>query len=61
MTKYTPVTLDSKPTAADVQAIINEALDVTAPANDLNAGGMVNVADLQVVNNAVLGEIRSAS
>lgn len=61
MTQYTPATLDSKPTAADAQAITNEALGVTAPANDLNGDGMVNVMDLRIVTNAVLGQSCSAS
>ena len=55
------VTLDSTPSVADVQAIINEALGVTAPANDLNADGTVNVVDLQIVTAAVLGQSCSAS
>jgi hypothetical protein len=45
----------------DVQAIINEALGVTTPANDLNGDGTVNVVDLQIVTNAVLGQSCSAS
>jgi thermitase len=55
------VTLDSQPSVADVQAIINEALGVSAPANDLNGDGTVNVVDLQIVSNAVLGQSCSAS
>jgi uncharacterized repeat protein (TIGR01451 family) len=55
------VTLDSKPSVADVQAIINEALGVSAPSNDLNGDRTVNVVDLQIVTNAVLGQSCSAS
>jgi hypothetical protein len=55
------VTLDNSPSVADVQAIINEALGVSAPANDLNGDGTVNVVDLQIVTNAVLGQSCSAS
>jgi len=44
-----------------VQAIINQALGVTAPVNDLNADGLVNVVDLQIVTNAAMGQSCSAS
>jgi probable HAF family extracellular repeat protein len=39
---------------ANLQFIINEALGVTAPNNDLNSDHVVNVTDIQVVINAVL-------
>jgi hypothetical protein len=41
-------------TAADVQALINQALGSAAPANDLNNDGVVNVVDIQLVIDAVL-------
>ena len=40
---------------ADVQAIINQALDVVPPLNDLNGDGLVNVADVQIVIIAANG------
>ena len=40
----------------DVQAMINQALGASAPANDLNSDGVVNVVDIQLVMNAVLGQ-----
>jgi len=42
-------------TAADVQAVINEALGIQAAANDLNGDGVVNVVDVSIAINAVLG------
>jgi hypothetical protein len=45
----------------DVQAIINQALGVTAASNDLNGDGKVNVVDLQIVTNAAMGQSCSAS
>jgi uncharacterized protein (TIGR03437 family) len=39
---------------ADVQSMINEALGLTAPANDLNGDGVVNALDIQIVINASL-------
>jgi hypothetical protein len=41
-------------TVVDVQAIINEALGVTAGLNDLNGDKVVNVVDVQIVTNAAL-------
>lgn len=41
-------------TVADVQAMINQALGTTAPANDLNNDGAVNVVDVQLVINSAL-------
>jgi hypothetical protein len=35
--------------------MINEALGVTSPADDLNNDNAVNVVDVQIVVNAVLG------
>ena len=45
----------------DVQKAINEALGVAPAVNDLNGDGIVNVVDLQIVINAVLGLGCSAS
>jgi hypothetical protein len=42
-------------TVANVQLIVNEALGVTAPLSDLNADGVVNVVDVQIQIDAVLG------
>jgi hypothetical protein len=39
----------------DVQSVINQALGLVAPVNDLNNDGTVNVVDVQFVINAVLG------
>jgi hypothetical protein len=55
------VTLDSKPSVADVQAIINQALGIKGPANDLNGDGRVDIVDLQIVTNAAMGQSCSAS
>ena len=41
-------------TVADAQREINEALGNFPPANDLNADGIVDVVDIQIVINAVL-------
>ena len=46
--------------AADVRAIVNEALGVTPAVNDLNGDGVVNVVDVQIVINAALGSGCSA-
>jgi hypothetical protein len=40
---------------ADVQLIINQALGVSPPVNDLNGNGVVNVVDVQIEISAVLG------
>lgn len=55
------VTLDSAPSVADLQQIINEALGVSLPRNDLNGDGAVNIVDLQIVTNAALGGTCKAS
>jgi hypothetical protein len=39
----------------DVQALINEALGVQKPLNDLSGSGAVNVLDIQIELNAALG------
>jgi hypothetical protein len=40
---------------SDVQLIISEALGVAPAVNDLQHDGVVNVGDVQIVINAVLG------
>jgi uncharacterized repeat protein (TIGR01451 family) len=55
------VTQTTSPGVTDVQQIINEALGVAPPANDLNGDSMVNVLDVQIVMNAVMGLGCSAS
>jgi len=42
------VNQNSNINVSDVQKILNEALGVEAPANDLSHSGMVNVLDVQV-------------
>ncbi len=46
---------DANTSVSDVQLEINEALGTAAAANDLNADGLVNVADVQIVLGVVLG------
>ena len=48
------VTSDTTTSVVDVQRIVNEALGVIPAVDDLNSDGVVNVADTQVVANAVL-------
>ncbi len=48
-------------TVTDVQQIVNQALGVSSPVNDLNSDGLVNVADLQIVLNAAMNQGCSAS
>jgi uncharacterized repeat protein (TIGR01451 family) len=55
------VTQSSSPSVADVQQIVNEALGLAPPANDLNGDTIVNVLDVQIVVNAVMGMGCSAS
>jgi hypothetical protein len=55
------VTQGSGTSVTDVQRIINEALGVAPAAHDLNGDGIVNVVDLQIVVNAVMGLGCSAS
>jgi hypothetical protein len=40
---------------ADVQQVINEALGLAPPVNDLDGDGAVTVADAQVIINAAMG------
>jgi parallel beta-helix repeat protein len=49
------VTGDQMTSIADLQAIVNEALGASSPANDLNGDGVVNVIDIQKVFGALLG------
>jgi uncharacterized repeat protein (TIGR01451 family) len=49
------VTGDQAPSVADVQAMIGQALGDAAPVDDLNHDGVVTVADVQKVIDAVLG------
>jgi hypothetical protein len=42
-------------TVADVQRIINEALGGAPVESDLNSDGTINVVDIEIVINAVLG------
>lgn len=53
--------LDGFTNATDAQAIINEALGATSPADDLNRDGAVNVVDVQIVIDAALGNGCSAT
>jgi hypothetical protein len=46
----------STTTAADVQQVIKEALGIIPASNDLNADGVVNVVDVFIAIDAVLGE-----
>lgn len=46
------VTQDQNTSVNDVQQMLNEALGVAVPTNDLNADGVVNVVDTQIVINA---------
>ncbi len=54
-------------TVSDVQQMINEALGLAAPANDLNADGVVNAVDAQITIDAVLnlgclaGQVRASA
>jgi hypothetical protein len=49
------VSQGGKTTVVDVQSILNEALGVIPPGNDLNGDGVVNIADTEIVINAALG------
>jgi Cohesin domain/Dockerin type I domain len=40
---------------ADVQTMINEALGVASPANDMNQDGVINVSDVEIVMRAAMG------
>lgn len=50
------ITNDSIAGVADVQKAINEALGVNQAVDDLNQDGTVNLVDVQIVVNAVLGK-----
>jgi hypothetical protein len=49
------ITGDRIPSVADAQLIIHEALGTAPTSNDLNNDGIVNVADVQKLINAVMG------
>lgn len=53
---YTCAVTGDGASAADVQALINQALGLAPPANDMNRDGAVNVIDIQLVLNAALGQ-----
>jgi hypothetical protein len=55
------VTQHTTTTVADIQQVINEALGIAPPANDLSGDGIVDIVDLQIVINAALGKGCSAS
>ncbi len=42
-------------TVTDVKVMINQALGVAPPANDLKGNGFINVADVQIAMNAAIG------
>jgi hypothetical protein len=50
------VTLDTRTSVADVQQMVNEALGLVPPSNDLDQDGTVNAVDAQIVINGVLGD-----
>lgn len=47
---------DAQVGVADVQSLVNQALGIATPSNDLTGDGVVNVLDVQVMTNAVLNE-----
>jgi hypothetical protein len=49
------VNLDGTTNVADVQSEINQALGLTAAANDLSNDGVITVVDVQIAINAALG------
>jgi hypothetical protein len=49
------VTNGAKVGIADVQRLVNEALGVAQPMNDLTGDGAVTVVDVQIVANAAAG------
>ena len=50
-----PANQDGTTNVSDVQSVINQALGLKSPTNDLNADGVLNVVDVQIDINAVLG------
>jgi site-specific recombinase XerD len=54
------VNQDQSTDITDVRTMINEALGILAPANDLNKDSVVNVVDLLIVMDAALGQGCSA-
>jgi hypothetical protein len=55
------VSRNTNVTVTDAQQMVNEALGVSSPGNDLNGDGLVNVVDLQIVLNAAMNQGCSAS
>jgi hypothetical protein len=53
---FSPCDIDGGTTAtlADVQSLVNEARGATAPSNDVNLDGIVNVVDVQIEINAAI-------
>jgi hypothetical protein len=49
------VTLDGVVTVADLQRMVSEVLGTLSAANDLNSDGAVNLVDMQIEGNALLG------
>jgi hypothetical protein len=49
------VTGDSAASVADVQRVIGQALGIVPATYDFNSDGVINVLDVQIVANAVLG------
>jgi len=45
---------DGVTTVLDAQGIVDEALGIASPANDLNGSGGIDVVDVQIVVNAIL-------
>jgi hypothetical protein len=55
------VTQDTIVSVTDLQQVINEALGVAPPSNDLNSDGRIDIVDLQIVTTAALGGSCNAS
>jgi hypothetical protein len=57
VSKFSPCDVDEngQTGVSDVQAVLNEALGLSSPANGLGGSGVVAVLDVQLVINAVLG------
>jgi len=49
------VTGHTSVTVSDVQAIVNQALGLAPPNNDMNRDGVIDVADVQKVIDAAMG------
>jgi uncharacterized repeat protein (TIGR01451 family) len=44
-------------TVADVQAVLNQALGIDSPGNDVNVDGVVNALDIQLAVNSVFWQV----